>query len=140
MKYGLIKGRHDLPVSDYIVNEDIKNVMDFDAIQEHCDKFIREHKNEQLLVYVTGLTPVTVALINSAVCAGAWLVLMHYDRESGKYKAQEVCTCPSRLYRLEMTGEENYFIACQKAGLQPDDEEWQEFAEIRSSKRRQKNG
>lgn len=114
---GLIAGRHDLPVSEFIFDE-IGNVLDFKAISDHISNFIstrvgvgsasgcgvnqRDYSDVELfagtrdlVVYVTGLTAVSTALV--AVCAlnGVDLTLMHFDRNSGEYVPQPFFFNPS---------------------------------------------
>lgn len=107
--YGLIAGRHDLPVCGYILDE-VEDVLDFIEIQSRVARFVEEHCNvrvaydyavnqaddesirvftgDKLDVIVTGLSSVTAALV--AVCAqnGVDLTLWHYDRDSGGYVPQ----------------------------------------------------
>lgn len=45
-----------------------------------------------LVLYVTGLTVATVAVINVCMGVGIPLTLMHYDRDRGDYYPQEVMT------------------------------------------------
>lgn len=87
---GMIKGRHELPVEEYIFNEAIEDVHDYESIRNHICEFIKDKiqikKNmgvainsadysdylvfkggHPLIVYVTGLTAGTAELIG--VCA-----------------------------------------------------------------------
>lgn len=113
MVVGLIAGRHQLPVEDYIF-ENIENVLDFDFIREGISKFLEEkvgvvHSygqavnqadyttdvelykgSDELIVYVTGLTAVTAELIRQCAMNGVSLCLMHFDRESNSYVAQQL--------------------------------------------------
>lgn len=111
-KVGLIKGRHDMPVSEFILDE-VKDVFDFKSIADKIDNWIKFHisfstyfggpanqvdytdiqllqSNQRLVVYVTGLTCVTAELIRICLYRGVHLTLMHYDRESGEYKPQVI--------------------------------------------------
>jgi hypothetical protein len=93
---GLVKGRHDLPVADYIFNH-VKDVLSFDKLQKEAyqklEKLMKNlEENDKIVIYVTGLTAATIAVVN------AWLqfriqpglVFCHYDRENGNWKEQEV--------------------------------------------------
>lgn len=116
MKYfGLIKGRHDLPCEEYIFDGDIENVLDFQSLENHIKEFLKKNVgwhegtdvapnainfdseefcwvgNEPIEVYVTGLTPVTSSLIKVCLKYGIRLALLHYDRDSGEYKRQQIC-------------------------------------------------
>ena len=46
-----------------------------------------------LVLYVTGLTVATVAVINVCIRVGISLTLMHYDQSTGDYYPQGVMTC-----------------------------------------------
>lgn len=110
MKIGLIRGRHDMPVSDYIFNE-VNDVFDFPAMERHILSFIEKEVeittsttiainqyedtdiecfcgNKRLIVYVTGLTAVTAALIKCCALNGVSLTLMHFNNATGEYEKQ----------------------------------------------------
>lgn len=110
VKVGLIEGRHPLPVNTYILKE-VKNVLDFNTIEREVTDWINANITfkkvmggapnqcdytdvqvftsvERLVVYVTGLTAVTAALIKVCSEKGVKLTLMHYDREKDKYLPQ----------------------------------------------------
>ena len=109
---GLINGRHPLPVSEYIF-ESIENVHDYEAIcntiwtfvqtRVGVDKAVGVGLNQAdytdiqvyrgkraLVVYVTGLTPVTAALVSICLRNGVSLTLMNYDTASQSYIPQYV--------------------------------------------------
>lgn len=46
-----------------------------------------------LVLYVTGLTVATVAVINVCIRVGISLTLMHFNQANGDYYSQEVMTC-----------------------------------------------
>ena len=110
IKVGLIKGRHEMPVDNYIFDE-INDVLDFNSMNKQICNFINNNINiysicgcginqigyedvevltsdTKLIVYVTGLTSVTAELIKVCALKGISLTLMHYDRESGDYLPQ----------------------------------------------------
>lgn len=110
---GLIKGRHPLPVDEYIFNSDIEDVHNYTEINQHISKFICEHVGieagtgqplnineygdypifvgkKPLIVYVTGLTPVTAELIRICAYNGVSLSLMNFDISTGKYQRQDI--------------------------------------------------
>ena len=112
IKVGLIKGRHEMPVSNYIFDE-INDVLDFDNMNKQIVNFINNNisvyaaygcginqigyedvevltSDTKLIVYVTGLTSVTAELIKVCALKGISLTLMHYDRESGDYLPQVI--------------------------------------------------
>ena len=90
MKYimGLCAGRHEIPVQDFIFDE-IPDVTDFDAMAKAADAAIPRDADE-LEVYVTGLTPAMLAVVN--VCQGGKINLtaLNYDEVSGQYIKQTV--------------------------------------------------
>ena len=112
IKVGLIKGRHEMPVSNYIFDE-INDVLDFDSMNKQIVNFINDNINvyaaygcginqigyedvevltadTKLIVYVTGLTSVTAELIKVCALKGISLTLMHYDRDTGDYLPQVI--------------------------------------------------
>lgn len=114
IRVGLIKGRHEMPVYNYIFDEPIEDVTDFDGIEEHILDFIKTEVgihttcfgqavnavtaedahvwagDKRLTVYATGLTAVTAALIRVCLMYGVNLTLMHYDTACGLYKPQVI--------------------------------------------------
>lgn len=113
-KFGLIKGRHDMPVDAYLLDE-VKNVFDFLEIQHRLRKKLGKIpfefeatiqevpcslegdvtcrvSKDILKVYVTGLTAAVAELISVCAEDGIPLTLMHYDSESGSYVPQYVTT------------------------------------------------
>lgn len=94
VKVGMIAGRHDLPVDNYIF-EEIENVFSFKTIRSKIIKFIQENFKykdsfKNLIVYVTGLTPVTAEIVSVCIKSRVALTLMHYDKYSGKYIPQYI--------------------------------------------------
>ena len=112
IKVGLIKGRHEMPVDNYIFDE-INNVLDFDGMNKQIVNFINDNinvyaaygcginqigyedvevltSNTKLIVYVTGLTSVTAELIKVCALKGISLTLMHYNRDTNDYLPQVI--------------------------------------------------
>ena len=110
---GLIKGRHPLPVDEYIFDDAIEDVHNYKAIHDHILAFLQEKVGmrqaigqgidqndytginiyrgaKKLVVYVTGLTPVTAELIAACAYNGVFLTLMNYNTATGEYVAQEI--------------------------------------------------
>ena len=109
---GLINGRHDMPVNDYIFDS-VDDVFDYDDINrivtnyiwDNCDvqktngkpingtrdaeASVYKARNE-LVVYATGLSCVNAALVAACARYGVRLMLMHHDRDTGNYYAQRV--------------------------------------------------
>lgn len=109
---GLCAGRHQMPVQEYIFPEPI-SVFDPEAINYHAAEWVENHcglhrrwgiglnqaDNDDVLVfsgevelvlYVTGLTVATAAVIRACALNGVALTLMHYDPQRGEYYPQEV--------------------------------------------------
>jgi hypothetical protein len=101
---GLCEGRHEITRDDgYLVNsfifpQIVENPMDFISNFETAYGVFNELREmvglEPLLevkLYITGLTPCLTATLLAAEKAGVdSLILMHYNRESGKYIPQNV--------------------------------------------------
>jgi hypothetical protein len=113
LKVGLIRGRHEMPVEEYIFEEDIKDMFDYDEIRNHITDFILNEVGvdyeadgliysnsgqKSLTVYVTGLTSVSCELVDLCNKYGVLLTLMHYDRDTGTYHAQQLGTDESVWY------------------------------------------
>lgn len=109
---GLCAARHPLPVEEYIFPEAV-NPLDFDGLKAAAVKFITDRVGVEsvyaqpingndytdiecfrgcrdLVVYVTGLTAATAAVIAACAANGVHLTLMHFDRDSGDYKPQVI--------------------------------------------------
>ena len=112
IKVGLIRGRHEMPVNNYIFDE-INDVLNFDNMNKQIVNFINNNINvysvygcginqigyedveiltsdTRLIVYITGLTAVTAELISVCATKGIKLTLMHYDRENNGYIPQVI--------------------------------------------------
>lgn len=88
-KIGLIRGRHKMPVDMYIIDEEIKNVFDYDYLRKKITKRIETMKiSERLEVYVTGLSPVLAEVIVCCQKKAIPLSLMHYNFEKEDYEEQ----------------------------------------------------
>nr|DAU28694.1 MAG TPA: hypothetical protein [Bacteriophage sp.] len=87
--YGLVKGRHAMPVSEYVFDE-IEDMFNFSRLETVA--FSRIVKtSDTLMLYVTGLTVATVAVLNIAKILGYKdVVLKHYNRDNGLYESQWV--------------------------------------------------
>ena len=87
IKLGLVAGRHPLPVEDYIFQEgDITFPINPRKLgQLVANKFNDlgvEQQTGDFVVYVTGLTPATTAVIKACLTNGHLLTLKHFDRDS----------------------------------------------------------
>lgn len=109
---GLCASRHPMPVNSYIYPESV-DPTDFSAMEKEAENFLvrnigltvcdRQALDQRfgedvpcwagkraLVVYVTGLTACTVAVIKACALNGVSLTLMHYDRETGEYLPQQI--------------------------------------------------
>ena len=92
---GLCEGRHEItrddgkPLTEFIFPQIVENPMDFISHFEIAYGALEQYLDVKL--YITGLTPCLTATLLAAEKAGVdSLILMHYDRESGKYIPQDV--------------------------------------------------
>jgi hypothetical protein len=92
---GLCEGRHEItrddgkPLTEFIFPQIVENPMDFISHFEIAYGALEQYLEVKL--YITGLTPCLTATLLAADKAGVeTLILMHYDRESGKYIPQDV--------------------------------------------------
>lgn len=96
IKVGLIKGRHELPVEEFIFEGDLAFPLDYAALAQHAEKVMtgmsKEHDSQDFVVYVTGLTPVTLAVAQVAMVRGYTITFMHFDRDAGGYTPQPFIT------------------------------------------------
>jgi hypothetical protein len=88
---GLCEGRHDIPVDGYIYH-DIKDPMDFDELKNVAFESLWRygHSDVELTLYVTGLTPALISVLNQCGVLEIDVTLMHFDKSSGAYKPQKV--------------------------------------------------
>lgn len=88
MTLGAIKGRHPLPVDDYVFDEDIKDIRNLDFMGYKVHEKLRHCS--ALTLYVTGLTLVTTEICSYCSYNNIPLTLLHFDRETGEYFPQVV--------------------------------------------------
>lgn len=88
MTLGAIKGRHPLPVDDYVFDEDIKDIKNLDFISDTVHDKLKYCS--ALTLYVTGLTVVTTEICSYCSYNNIPLTLLHFDRETGEYFPQVV--------------------------------------------------
>lgn len=110
---GLCPGRHALPVEDYIFPESV-DPTDLDGLNRLASAWVEAHcvpgqrvgtglnqadwhtdvlvwgSDVELVLYVTGLTAATTAVVRACALNGISLTLMHYDRDSGEYLPQQM--------------------------------------------------
>lgn len=87
--YGLVSGRHAMPVEEYIFTE-IEDMFSFFDLEVKALSSIKK-TSDLLVLYVTGLTVATVSVLNVAKKLGYKdVVLKHYNRDNGLYESQWV--------------------------------------------------
>lgn len=90
LNYGLVRGRHPLPVDSYIFDE-VADVLDFASMRAVVEEFVAGiSAGSEIEVYVTGLTACTAEVIRSCALHGVGLTLYHFDRDSGGYVPQRL--------------------------------------------------
>lgn len=83
----LFAGRHPIPGNPpAIFNEGI-DPMDFDALHRAANDAIPADCTS-ITVYVTGLTPAMLAVVEVCFQRGITLEALHFDRETGEYRSQ----------------------------------------------------
>ena len=87
---GMIRGRHEIPVGEYIFDNDIENVFDFEWMQAVIHSKLLHV--DSLNLYVTGLSVVLVEVMNYCIFNNIRLTLYHFDRESNGWVAQKTDT------------------------------------------------
>lgn len=111
---GAVKGRHDMPVDDYILT-DVANPSDMNAINKAVfDRLAKVFEpymvrgtvnvpnaleyvdvpayvsTAELHLYVTGLTSVVLAAFSFCKNNNIPFIAWHYDRDTGEYVKQNV--------------------------------------------------
>ena len=87
--FALCAGRHEIPGNPPAI---FGNTVDPTDLQGMADTAFRAIPNdaEEIRVYVTGMTPATLAVANVCFARGITLVALHYNRETGDYFQQVV--------------------------------------------------
>lgn len=92
--------RHDMRTNDgeiidkFIFDKEISDVHDYDALEARANEVIKSYGNiYQLFLYVSGLTSAVVATLLAIESQRDHIrfdevYIMHFDRETGKYKQQ----------------------------------------------------
>lgn len=90
--YGLISGRHEMPVKNFILEKIVFGPTSYHDMEEVAIKILELQKtNDSIILYVTGYTPATIAAINAAKTVGyEQIILKHHDRDTDLYLDQWV--------------------------------------------------
>lgn len=92
-KFVLCPARHSHPKIDglpSIFPSEIADVTDVGGLTEAARNAVREA--DAVVVYVTGLTVATTAVIRACYTLGIPLTLRHFDRNAGEYYSQPIIT------------------------------------------------
>lgn len=90
--YGLIDGRHKMPVKKFILSDIKFGPTSYHDMEEDAIKTLESQKtNDSIIIYVTGYTPATIAGINAVKTVGyKQIILKHHDKDSNLYLDQWV--------------------------------------------------
>lgn len=90
-RMALCKGRHDMPseVQGAIFDCEV-NPLDPDKLLKEVIQSEKLENIDCLILYVTGLTVALIAVMNACKMLGVRILLMHYNKDTGKYYPQEV--------------------------------------------------
>ena len=92
-KFGMCKGRHEMPVNKYIFGYTIRhpsNVKRLDALVEKKFQQLNIMPYDEILLYTTGLKVALISIINYCKKNNIKLTLMHYDKYAHRYYKQVV--------------------------------------------------
>ncbi|SFE89389.1 hypothetical protein [Peptostreptococcus sp. D1] len=87
MKIGLFKGRHELPVKNFIFEETV-NPTDLVGMRTQIHEKLKNAASVKL--YVTGLTVATTEVVSYCIGNIIPITLLHYDRDTDSYFKQIV--------------------------------------------------
>jgi hypothetical protein len=85
----LFEGRHNMP--DYVegaVLHNIHDITDLKKMSEQCHESLQDCN--ELVLFVTGLTPAIVSVVNYCTYNHIPLTLMHYNKNDDSYFRQVV--------------------------------------------------
>ena len=90
VKIGLCQGRHEIAgITEYVFPQEV-DPLDVDGLTDKAYDRLSDlvPADEEVHLYVTGLTVALVAVINWSIMTKHILVLWHFDRNSGDYYPQ----------------------------------------------------
>lgn len=92
--YGLIKGRHSLPVNNYIFDDKYIafGPSSFKTMEQNAIvSLLPKKESNNIIIYVTGCSQALIAAINAAKDVGyEQIVLKHHDKDTRMYLCQWV--------------------------------------------------
>lgn len=86
--YGLCRGRHKMPIDNYIYPENSSDPTDVQSLTTQAAKILPQ--SDSVAIYVTGLTVALVAALNVCRTRNISVTLLHYNAATGEYYAQTV--------------------------------------------------
>ena len=90
-RMALCKGRHDMPPEvQGAIFDCALHPLDPDKLLKEVIQYEKLENIDCLILYVTGLTVALVAVMNACKMLGVRIMLMHYNKDTGKYYPQEV--------------------------------------------------
>ena len=95
--FGLCAGRHAMPVNEYLFPHTIEDPFDFLALESVVHEKLKDADVVDL--YVSGLTPVLMVVVNYCTYNGITLNLYHYNIATGDYVLQEVAHTSVWVYK-----------------------------------------
>lgn len=92
LKLAVCEGRHEIPqaTDGAIFPQEVANPFDFPALTEIVKGKLNSCTGLDL--YITGLTPCTLAVVNYCIAYCIPLTCWHYNRETGEYVPQGMKT------------------------------------------------
>ena len=83
------KNRHDIPqaVDGAVFPKIVENIHDYPTLYKIADKNIPQSCH-LLKLYITGLTPCTLAIVSVCQERDIPMICYHYDRDSGRFFGQ----------------------------------------------------
>lgn len=110
--FGLIKGRHQMPIDNYIFNTEDIDVFEFGWMQNRIHEALKYVG--KLDLYVTGLTTALVEVINYCVRNDIKTTLYHFNRDTEEYLPQE----------LSIYNEPSYFRGYEGLNMEGENTKW----------------
>lgn len=84
----LFEGRHCMPdCVEGAILHNIHDITNLDLMERQCRKSLRGVTG--LILFVTGLTPALVTVLKYCMSKDIPVMLMHYDRTTGRYFVQD---------------------------------------------------
>ena len=93
IKLGLVKGRHNIPdVTEYIYQGEIDDPSNIQKLWKTADDCIGDMSMDidEIELYVIGLTPCLIEVLNVCKDYGIKVTLMHYNPKTQSYYPQAV--------------------------------------------------